>query len=159
MRRETTIFSSASFDNAQFRLHGRTRVHLDGRVLWVDAWGPFNLELVQAQTRLLRTQIGPNLPADGQFFEVISYFDSILMPEDAWDCLYGMVDAAVAKGVKALGTVVCIGDEVEGSSFFADRLVAVWGRSRPTLRVRNQREAQAALASLQIGTAPLPELE
>jgi hypothetical protein len=159
MRRETTIFSSASFDDAQFRLHGRTRVHLDGRVLHVQAWGPFNLELVQAQSRLLRSQIGPNLPPDGQFFELISYFDSILMPEDAWACLYGMVDAAVAKGVKALGTVVCIGDEVEGSSFFADRLVATWGRSRPALRARNPAQAQALLAQLQAGAPPLPELE
>lgn len=140
MRREPAVFCSTAFDDAEFRSHGRTRVQLDGRLLRIEAWGPFNLELVMAQGRLLHSQVGPNLPPDGRFVEAISYYQSILMPEDAWQALYALVSLTVERGVCAAGTVIQVDESVEGAGLFAERLADAWRPSRP-VRLVDSREA------------------
>lgn len=155
MKREPAIFSSASFDDAEFRAHGRTRVVMDGRLLRIDAWGPFNLELVQAQIRLLRSAIKPLLPPDGCFVEAISYHDSILMAEPAWQALERFVDGSVVMGICARQTLIQVEPEVEGAFLFAERLASIWARSRPVQLLRRADEldqaVSAALSALQPG--------
>lgn len=141
-------FSSEAFDDAAFRAHGRTQVRFEGRVLHIGAWGPFNRELVDAQFRLLRAKAAPLIPADGLFFELISYHDSLLMPEDAWTLLEQQVDAGVNRGVCARATVMVIDPQTEGYRFFVDRLERIWSRSRPVLRATSLAQGELLLASV-----------
>lgn len=146
MRREPAVFCSTAFDDAEFRSHGRTRVQLDGRLLRIEAWGPFNLELVKAQGRLLHSQVGPNLPPDGRFVESISYHQSILMPEEAWQALYALVTLTVERGVCAQATVIQVDENVEGAGLFAERLAGAWRGSRPVQLVSSREALEQAVA-------------
>jgi len=141
-------FRSDAFDHALFRSHGRTKVWVQGRALRVDAWGPYNRELVDAQFRLLRERAAPLLPADGLFYELISYHDSLLMPEDAWTALAQYVDASVGKGICARQTIMVIDPQTEGYRFFVDRIEKIWSRSRPLLRALSVADGERELARL-----------
>jgi hypothetical protein len=155
VKREPAIFCSTAFDDAEFRAHGRTRVEVDGRLLRIDAWGPFNLELVQAQIRLLRSEVKPLLPLEGGFVELIHYHESILMPEPAWQALQCFVDQSAALGFGARTTLILVGEEVEGGFMFAERLASIWASSRPVQLLRRADELEqavsAALSALQPG--------
>lgn len=146
-------FRSDAFDHALFRSHGRTKVWVHGRALRIDAWGPYNIELVDAQFRLLREKAVPLLPADGVFYELISYHDSLLMPEDAWAALYQYVQASVDKGICARKTIMVIDPQTEGYRFFVDRIETIWSRSRPLLRALSVADGERELALLLGGNA------
>lgn len=124
---------------------------MDGRLLRIDAWGPFNLELVQAQIRLLRSEVKPLLPLEGGFVELIHYHESILMPEPAWQALQCFVDQSAALGFAAQTTLILLGEEVEGGFMFAERLASIWARSRPVQVLRRADELEEALQRVMAG--------
>jgi|GEM_PF-4769217 len=136
-------FSSDDFAVSRFPLHGRTAVTVQGPLLRAVVCGPFNLELVQAQCRLL-VAASRVLPADRRYLELIEYQQSLLMPIEAWQTLERFIDSGVANGFCALGTVLVIGPEVEGGELFRERCARLWSRSRP-VDVCASREAGEAL--------------
>lgn len=140
-------FSSDAFALSRFPLHGQTAVEVAGPLLRVVARGPFNLELVQAQCRLLGAA-GVELPADRRYLELVEYQQSVLMPAEAWTAMEQFIDAGVAKGFCSLGTVLVLDPSVEGASLFGDRVKRLWSRSRPVWVLSDRPAAEAKLAEL-----------
>lgn len=148
-------FSSDAFAISRFPLHGQTAVEVAGPLLRVLARGPFNLELAQAQCRLLAAA-GVELPADRRYLELIEYQQSLLMPAEAWAAMEQFIDGGVAKGFCALATVLVLDPEVEGAPLFGERVKRLWSRSRPVWVLPDRAAGEAKLAELlqQHGLAP-----
>jgi hypothetical protein len=137
-------FSSDQFANSRFALHGRTEAQVQGRLLRVLLWGPFNFELVQAQCRLLRAA-GAKLPPDKAYLELIEFRDSLLLPMEGWDLMQTFIDHGVAGGYCAKATVLVIHPEIEGHGLFWKRAEALWSRSRPVHVVTTRAAGEALL--------------
>ncbi len=140
-------FSSDQFAASRFPLHGRTEVLVHGRILRTVAWGPFNLELVNAQLRVL-AEAARWLPPDRQYLELVEYRDSLLMPGEGWEKVSGFLDKTVAQGYCAKTTVIVGGPEVEGYELFGDRFRKLWSRSRPVESVATRAEGEARIQAL-----------
>jgi hypothetical protein len=137
-------FSSDQFAQSRFALHGRTEAQVQGRFLRVLLWGPFNLELVQAQCRLLRAA-GAKLPPDKGYLELVEFRDSLLLPMDGWDLMQGFIDQGVAAGYCATATVLVISPDIEGYGLFWKRAESMWSRSRPVHVVATRASGEALL--------------
>ena len=140
-------FSSDQFAVSRFALHGRTEAQVQGRLLRCVQWGPFNLELVQAQCRLLNAT-GRYLPRDRLYVELIEFRDSLLMPAEAWACISDFIDQAVANGYCARATVLIADAHLEGFELFWKRCEALWSRSRPVHTVRTRLQGEALIEQL-----------
>lgn len=140
-------FSSDQFARSRFPLHGRTEVLVQGRILRSVGWGPFNLELVQAQLRLLSRAV-LLLPEDRRYLELAEYRDSLLMPPEAWDQLGQFIDHGVRLGYCAQTTVLVGGPGVEGYELFGERFRKLWSRSRPVEVVSTRAEGEARILAL-----------
>lgn len=140
-------FSSDDFAISRFPLHGQTAVEVRGPVLRAVVRGPFNLELAQAQCRLL-SAAGMSLPADRRYLELIEYQQSLLMPAEAWTTMQSFIEQSASKGFRALGTVLVLPPDVEGEALFRDRSVALWSRSRPVFVCGTREAGEAQLDAL-----------
>lgn len=140
-------FSSDQFATSRFPLHGRTEVLVQGRMLRSVAWGPFNLELAQAQVRLLSRAV-LLLPEDRRYVELVEYRDSLLMPQAAWSLMSDFIEHGVRLGYCAKTTVLVGGPDVEGQALFGDRFIRLWSRSRPVECVLTRTEGEARLQAL-----------
>ncbi len=49
--------STDHYQHGQFRAHGRVEMHLKGNIIYVDAHGPFNLELINALVALASLEV------------------------------------------------------------------------------------------------------
>ena len=142
-------FASDAFAISRFPLHGQTAVEVRGPVMRSVVRGPFNLELVQAQCRLL-SAAAMSLPGDRRFLELIEYQQSLLMPAEAWDCMARFITDGVRAGYCALCTLVVLGEDVEGEALFREAVLRLWSSSRPVRLCRRRDEAEALLVALQI---------
>lgn len=140
-------FSSDDFAISRFPLHGQTAVEVQGPVLRAVVRGPFNLELAQAQCRLL-SAAGQSLPADRRYVELIEYQQSLLMPAEAWTTMETFIAEGVGKGFCALATVLVLPPDVEGEALFRKRAVALWSRSRPVTVCKSREAGEAQLQEL-----------
>jgi hypothetical protein len=140
-------FSSDDFAISRFPLHGQTAIEVRGAVLRAVVRGPFNLELVQAQCRLL-SAAGLSLPADRRYLELIEYQQSLLMPAEAWTTMAAFIEQGVEHGFCALGTVLVLAPDVEGEALFRERAARLWSRSRPVFVCSTREAGEAQLEAL-----------
>lgn len=121
---------SASFARSRFALHGKASVRVQGRVLRVDATGPFNLESVQAVCCML-DGAAPALPKDRCFIELIALHNSLLMPPEAFGLLRAFTAKSLRAGYRPLAMLLYVAPDAEGRDLLMPRLLALWNRSRP----------------------------
>jgi hypothetical protein len=140
-------FSSDQFAVSRFPLHGRTEAQVQGRLLRCVQWGPFNLELVQAQCRLLSAS-GRHLPTDLRYLELIEFRDSLLMPSEGWRCIGDFIEQGVVNGFCAQATVLVADPNIEGYELFWKRCESLWSRSRPVHSASTRLKAEALVQHL-----------
>lgn len=131
-----------------FRPHGRVDIRIENGLIYSDAYGPFNRELIHALVRIQR-----KLAAQGNLTEphgeVISIFESALAGRDVVDILTRALQGMQRESRKKLGAAFLIGPEVEGVSIMLPAILSCYTNAGIPSRVfEKMEEAESWLRSL-----------
>lgn len=142
------------FQPARFPAHGEVEIDWIGRMLRVQARGPFNAEFMLRATQALAATRSAR-PADGLYLEWVHWMDSMLMPPEAWARFELSVRRYVAAGLHGRINLCIAAPEVEARWLMLPRMVALWGESRPVEVFENLADAQRRAQELLRAWPPL----
>jgi len=114
--------TSDNFPPAVLWAHGTGDVRNEGNIVIYQAYGPFNLEFVQAMSSL-RASIQSELVALGAWGEIIVINDSAYATMDALTAYTKHLEGVNRLDIKSSYTAFVIGPEVEGRKLMAPLLV------------------------------------
>ncbi|GGC70682.1 hypothetical protein [Undibacterium terreum] len=110
-----------------FRPHGRVDVRIENGIIYSDAYGPFNIELIHALVRIQRRLVAQG-KLTGPLGEVIHIFSSALAGREVVDVLTQAMDRANLEGRGRVGAAFLIGPEVEGISIMLPAILACYAK-------------------------------
>ncbi|MES2047791.1 MAG: hypothetical protein V4447_05285 [Pseudomonadota bacterium] len=110
--------STDYYQQGQFRAHGRVEMHLKGNIIYVDARGPFNLELINALVAL-EAEFLAQVASQGPFFEIVSFSESVLASLEVLEAHKQLLVMLKRAGLAHKATANVIHDKLEGAEFTA----------------------------------------
>lgn len=109
------IASTDDFDPGKFRPHGRVQYEEQGRVLWSNATGPFNAELIDALTDLVKSTF-PGMAAKGPWVNICLFRTSAMCSPEVLTIFTAMMKQIVALNLAPTGAAFILTPDVEGAS-------------------------------------------
>ncbi|MES2104081.1 MAG: hypothetical protein V4634_08685 [Pseudomonadota bacterium] len=106
-----------------FRPHGRVDIRIENSIIYSDAYGPFNIELVHALVRI-QHQLAAQGNITGPLGEVIRISDSALAGRNVVDILTKALERMRQEGRSRVGAAFLIGPEVEGISIMLPTILS-----------------------------------
>ena len=143
------------FQPARFPAHGEVQIDWAGRILSIQARGPFNAEFMLRATQALAA-IRAGRPVDGLYLELVHWIDSMLMPPEAWARLELSVQRYVDAGLHGRINLVVAAPDVEARWLMLPRMQAMWGQSRPVELFDDLESAQRRAEAVLAAWPPLP---
>lgn len=105
--------SEDSFSGSVFRPHGRYSAKCEGRLVIMEASGPFNAEMLQAYHQATLPLLA-KVRARGPYVTLTEYHDSMMMSPSVVDLLAKSVAQANIEGNSALAVAYAVEPSVEG---------------------------------------------
>jgi hypothetical protein len=97
-----------------FKSHGKVEYDVRGKLLWAEAVGPFNRELMAAVLEMAIVTF-PVMSAKGPWGHVCTFRESALCSPDVVADMAGAMDQMVQKGLAPGAMAFVLPPEVEGS--------------------------------------------
>jgi hypothetical protein len=112
------VYSTDEISPGKFRPHGRVEYEERGNILWTRAWGPFNVELVDALNTLVKN-IFPVMTGKGTWVNICVFEQSALASLEVLDTLGDLVTQLVELQIAPAGVAFVLPPEVEGARLMA----------------------------------------
>ena len=110
----------------RFAAHGRIEVHPYGRVVYFDATGPFNAEIVESM-REVYTPVMAAMAEAGPFGHISTFHESMLATPDALTALARLLDEWRQSGLLPAVNAYVASKDVEGRNFVLPHYAAAFG--------------------------------
>ena len=110
--------STDQFSPKVFRPHGRAEYEDRSKLLWAQAFGPFNRELMVAVLEMAKVTF-PAMTARGPWAHICTFGESALCSSDVLADLAGALGQMVEAGAAPEVMAFVLPADIEGSSFMA----------------------------------------
>lgn len=115
-------------EEGTFRVHGFMEVSVDERLNIMEAYGPFNKELVLAADRA-QEQIDPHLPGAQRWGSILVFRGSALATPEAMATIAEIVARRCAQGIRPTAIGFVLGQGVEGAGIMGEHYLRAYARS------------------------------
>ncbi|MES2071872.1 MAG: hypothetical protein V4488_16065 [Pseudomonadota bacterium] len=112
---------------SNFRSHGRVDIRIENHILYSDAYGPFNAELIHALVRTQQTLIA-KAGLSGPLGEVIRISNSALAGRDVVDIFKQAMQQMQQGGRSRVGAAYLVAEDVEGASIMLPAILAAYAK-------------------------------
>jgi hypothetical protein len=111
-----------------FRPHGRVDIRVENNIIYSDARGPFNIELIHALVRTQR-RLAAQGGLTGPLGEVIRISDSALAGRDVMNILMQAIQKTQQDGHRRVGAAFLIAPDVEGISIMLPAILSCYTKA------------------------------
>lgn len=116
MQNPDLVVDASSAGSGVFNPHGRFAAKVEGRVIRLDAAGPFNGELAKHYSQGIAPLFSA-VSARGPFGVLIEVTQSLLMGPDAIGVFADFLFAARQRGIRTVGTAYVVAADIEDRDF------------------------------------------
>lgn len=113
MKNPDLVVDASASGSGVFNPHGQFAAKVEGRIIRLEAAGPFNAELAR-QYSLGISPLFATVSARGPFGVMIEVTLSLLMGPDAIRVFADFLLAAKQRGVRTVGTAYVVATDIEG---------------------------------------------
>jgi len=107
------VTSTEKFAANNFRPHGRAEYEERGRLLFATAYGPFNVELMEAVLAMAK-EVFPKMTARGTWAHIATFVHSAMCAPAVLDAMEDAMNQMVHAGIAPEVTAFVIPPDVEG---------------------------------------------
>jgi hypothetical protein len=112
------FYSTDGINPGKFRPHGRVEYEEQGNILWTRAWGPFNVELVEALNSLVR-DIFPGMASKGAWVNICTFEHSALASFEVLENFSELVKQLVQLKIAPAAVAFVLPRDIEGAFLMA----------------------------------------
>ncbi len=118
----------------RFNQHGRMESRVEGNILFNEATGPFNAEIITA-IRLIQQELLEEISSKEKWAQIYVFYESVLCSPDTIEALHFYLTNLKGKLKKPVATAFVIGPDVEGRTMMSPHYRQVYEKANLNFRI------------------------